>query len=132
MTPSAWPFVLAVFALSRLFFLRAGELALAFFPTAFFLNAVYTEALFLALTAGSYWAVRVRRNLLVAGLLGALAAATRNVGVILLVPLSLEWLRNRREFGARGLAGLALVPAGLFGYMALLWGRFGEPLLFSH
>jgi hypothetical protein len=110
---------------------RAAALALAFFPTAFFMNAVYTEALFLALTAGSVWAARVRRNLLLAGLLGALAAATRNVGVILLVPLSLEWLRNRREFGARGLAGLGLVPAGLLGYMAFLWGRFGEPLLFS-
>jgi hypothetical protein len=110
---------------------RAAALAFAFFPTAFFLNAVYTEGLFLALTTGSVWAVRVRRNLLLAGLLGSLAAATRNVGVILLVPLCFEWLRNRREFGARGLAGLALIPAGLLGYMAFLWGRFGEPLLFS-
>ena len=32
---------------------QVATLALAFFPTAFFLNAVYTEALFLALTAGA-------------------------------------------------------------------------------
>src|ERR687893_1285766 len=32
---------------------RAATLCLAFFPTAFFLNAVYTEALFLAMTAGN-------------------------------------------------------------------------------
>ena len=110
---------------------RAATLALAFFPTAFFLNAVYTEALFLALSAGAVWAALVRRNLLLAGLLGSLAAATRNLGVILLLPLFWEWLRYRREFGLRGLAGLALVPAGFAGYAAFLWGRFGDPLVFA-
>jgi hypothetical protein len=77
------------------------------------------------------WAARVRRNLLLAGLLGALAAATRNLGVIVLIPLFFEWLRNRREFGLKGLASVALVPAGLLAYTAFLWGRFGEPLVFS-
>ena len=110
---------------------RAATLALAFFPTAFFLNAVYTEALFLALTAGTFWAAYVRRDLLLAGLLGALAAATRNLGVLLLLPLFLEWLRHRREFGPRGLVELALVPAGLLGYALFLWARFGDPLLFA-
>jgi hypothetical protein len=111
---------------------RAATLALAFFPTAFFLNAVYTEALFLALSAGAVWAVLVRRNLLLAGVLGALAAATRNLGVILLLPLLFEWLGHRREFGLQGLAGLALVPAGLLGYVTFLWARFGDPFLFAH
>ena len=110
---------------------RAATLTLAFFPTAFFLNAVYTEALFLALTAGTFWAAYVRRDLLLAGLLGALAAATRNLGVLLLLPLFLEWLRFRREFGLRGLFELALVPAGLLAYAAFLWARFGDPLLFA-
>src|SRR5919112_5491403 len=59
---------------------RAAVLTFAFFPTAFFLNAVYTEALFIALSAGSFWAAYVRRNLLLAGILGALAAATRHPG----------------------------------------------------
>jgi hypothetical protein len=110
---------------------RAATLALAFFPTAFFLNAVYTEALFLALSTGAVWAALVRRNLLLAGLLGALAAATRNLGVVLLLPLFFEWLRYRPEFGLRGLVGLALVPAGLLGYAGFLWGRFGDPLVFA-
>src|SRR5215207_11346555 len=47
---------------------RVSTLALAFFPTAFFLNAVYTEALFLALTAGAVWAARVHGNLWLAGI----------------------------------------------------------------
>jgi hypothetical protein len=110
---------------------RAATLALAFFPTAFFLNAVYTEAPFLAFTTGSVWAAYVRRDLLLAGLLGALAAATRNLGVLLLIPLVVEWVRNRREFGVGGLAGMSLIPAGLLAYAAFLWGRFGDPLVFA-
>jgi hypothetical protein len=108
---------------------RRTVLALAFFPTAFFLNSVYTESLFLALSAGAVWAARVRRDLLLAALLGALATATRNVGVFLLLPLVHEWLRDPGGYRWRG-AYLALVPAGLFAYMAYLWWRFGEPLLF--
>jgi hypothetical protein len=109
---------------------RAATFALAFFPTAFFLNAVYTEALFLALSTGSFWAAYVRRNLLLAGVLGALAAATRNFGALLLIPLAYEWLRNKREFGWRGALGVGLVPAGLVGYALFLWARFGDPLIF--
>jgi Dolichyl-phosphate-mannose-protein mannosyltransferase len=143
--PALWGVVISLLATPvALFFLyriaenlydsraaRAATLSLAFFPTAFFLNAVYTEALFLALSAGSVWAALVRRNLLLAGLLGSLAAATRNLGVILLLPLLFEWLRYRREFGLRGLAVVALVPAGLLEYAAFLWGRFGNPLVFA-
>ncbi len=141
--PALWGVLISLsFTLLALFFLyriaeelydtraaRAATLALAFFPTAFFLNAVYTEAPFLALTSGTFWAAYVRRDLLLAGLLGALAAATRNLGVLLLIPLLLEWARNRREFGAGGLAGMALIPAVLLGYAAYLWGRFGDPLV---
>ncbi len=111
---------------------RAATLAMAFFPTAFFFNAFYTEALFLALSAGTVWAALVRRNLLLAGVLGGLAAATRNPGVLLLIPLGYEWLRGRDEFGLRGLACLGLVPTGLVAYVAFLWVRFGEPLIFVH
>jgi hypothetical protein len=108
---------------------RAATLALAFFPTAFFLNAVYSDALFLALSAGAVWAALVRRNLLLAGIFGAFAAATRNLGVVLILPLFFEWLRYRREFGVRGLAGIAMIPAGFLGYAGFLWARFGDPLV---
>jgi len=109
---------------------RATMVTFAFFPTAFFLNAAYTEALFAAFATGSFWAAYVRRDLLLAGLLGALAAATRNFGVLLLIPLYYEWLQSRREFGWRGALQLGIVPMGLVGYMAYLWGRFGDPLVF--
>jgi hypothetical protein len=108
-------------------------LALAFFPTSFFLNAVYTESLFLALSAGALWAARVRKDLLLACALAAFATATRNVGVFLIVPLAYEWLRGEagREYGlGRGAACLTLASSGLLWYAAYLWQRFGNPLLF--
>jgi len=108
---------------------RAATLAFAFFPTAYYLNAAYTEALFLLFTTGCIWAARVRRDLLLAGLFGALATATRNVGVLLLVPLAYELLRHRRELGWRGVFGLGLVPIGIAGYTLFLWGRFGDPFV---
>lgn len=108
---------------------RASTLALAFFPTAFFLNAVYTEALFLMFTTGSIWALCTRRDLLLAGLMGGLAAATRNLGLLLLIPLFIEWYRDRREFGSGGLAGIFLVPVGLLAYGIFLAGRFRDPMI---
>jgi len=108
---------------------KVSILTLAFFPTTFFLNSAYTESLFLALSAASVWAVRVRKDLLLACALAAFAAATRNVGLFLVVPLAYEWLKNAREYRWRGLY-LALAPSGLAAYAAYLWLRFGDPLLF--
>lgn len=109
---------------------RGTVLVLAFFPTSFFFNAVFTESLFLALSAGAVWALRVRGNLFLACLLVGFATATRNVGVFLLIPLIWEWWRNRYGYGWRAVY-LALAPAGLAAYMAHLWWRFGDPLLFQ-
>ncbi len=108
---------------------RGAVLSLAFFPTAFFLNAAYTESLFLALSAGALWAAMVRKDLLLACVLAGLATATRNVGIFLLVPLAYEWMRNAGYYRWR-LGYLALAPSGLAAYMGYLWWRFGEPLLF--
>jgi hypothetical protein len=108
---------------------KGAVLTLAFFPSAFFFNSVYTESLFLMLSAGTVWAVRVRSNLLLACLLAGLATATRNVGVFLLLPLVYEWWRERHAYSWR-VGYLALAPSGLLAYAAWLWWRFGDPLLF--
>jgi hypothetical protein len=108
---------------------RATVLILAFFPTTFFLSAAYTESVFLALSAGSMWAIRVRKDLLVACLLAALAAGTRNVGVFLMVPLMIEWIKDIERYRWRGIY-LVVAPGGLLAYMGYLWVRFGDPLLF--
>jgi hypothetical protein len=59
---------------------------LAFGPMAVFLSAVYTESLFLALSAGTLYAGR-RGRWALAGVLGGLAATARSGGLVLLVPL---------------------------------------------
>jgi hypothetical protein len=112
---------------------RAATLVFAFFPTAFFMNAVYSESLYLATAIGAVWAARVRGDFLVAGLLGCLASSTRNVGLFLVLPLVDEWLRRRRRGTVpwSSLAPLALVPAGLLAYMFWLWRWSSHPLLFS-
>jgi hypothetical protein len=108
---------------------RGTVLILAFFPTTFFLNAAYTESVFLALSAGSLCAMRVRRDLLLACVLAGFAAATRNVGVFLVAPLMYEWIKDIERFRWRGIY-LLLAPGGLLAYMGYLWVRFGDPLLF--
>jgi hypothetical protein len=95
---------------------RATVLILAFFPTTFFLNAAYTESVFLALSAGSIWAIRVRKDLLVACLLAALAAGTRNVGVFLILPLMIEWIKDTERYRWQGIY-LLVAPGGLLAYM---------------
>ena len=71
-------------------------IALAAYPTSYYLAACYSEGLFLALTLGAFLAARRYSNWLVAGLLVGLATLTRNMGLALLLPLGWEWLRQHR------------------------------------
>jgi len=84
---------------------------LALFPMAFFFSAAYTESLFLLLTVAALYAAR-RERWAWAGALGALAAMTRNSGVLLIFPLALMFFEQHRAFDRRAL-WIALVPAGL-------------------
>ncbi|HEX2910202.1 MAG TPA: glycosyltransferase family 39 protein [Chloroflexia bacterium] len=89
-------------------------LYLAVFPTSFFLAASYSEGLFLALALGAFLAVRRYHNWWLAGLLVGLAAITRNMGILLLLPLGWEWFRQRRE-------QLLEIPVGKFFQIRLRW-----------
>src|SRR3954454_9953648 len=97
---------------------RAAVWALALFPASVFFSAVYSEALYLMLSIGCLYAARTGRWAW-AGAAGALGAATRSAGVLLVVPLLVLWLargelaRARRRRHARDAAWIALVPAGL-------------------
>jgi hypothetical protein len=79
---------------------RRTTLYLAIFPTAFFFFAPYSESLFLLLAATSLWAARSERWV-VAGTTGALAAATRSIGLVLVAALAAEAVRQARA-GHRG------------------------------
>ena len=116
---------------------------LSFFPFALFFSAVYTEALFLALVLGALWSGR-RGRWWLAGLLGAAAAATRNIGVMLAPVLLFLYLYGPRDdeaphspaggwrprYRLRGdVAWLLLIPAGLVAYLVSLWIAHGDPLI---
>jgi len=117
-------FLAALVVLHKLTALELGErdargtvLLVAFFPTAFFFSAVYSESLFLLVSVGAFLAARNGRWA-VAGALGGLAALTRNSGVLLLVPLVLLFLQQERRGRRRQALWLALVPLGLALYLA--------------
>ncbi|MFL5819979.1 MAG: mannosyltransferase family protein [Solirubrobacteraceae bacterium] len=142
--------VAGLWAVARLAALELGDAdarltvaLVALFPTAFAFSAVYSESLFLALSAGSLYAGRLGRWRSAGGL-AALAAATRSTGVLLVVPLALLYLygpradrpspmpvasrlRPRHRLG-RAAAWLALAPAGLAAYLAYVAATTGDPM----
>jgi hypothetical protein len=127
---------------------RICVMLLAFCPMAYYFSAVYTESLFLALSVGCIYQARMGRWAW-AGVLGALAAASRNTGVVLMVPIVLLFLygpradrppplpapssrlprrlRPRYPLG-RELAWVLLVPVGLAAYILFLALTTGDAL----
>ena len=66
---------------------------LIIFPTGFFLIQVYTEGLFVGLAFGCL-AMLKRQHWSAAALLGVAATLTRAVGVALVIPMVIVWLRE--------------------------------------
>jgi hypothetical protein len=100
----------------------------ALFPTACFLLAPYTESLFLLCSLLAFWFAR-RDRWGWAAIAGAGAAMTRSVGLILILALWVEALRQWRRDGRSPLprlAAAAAVAAGPLLYFAW-WGmRHGD------
>jgi hypothetical protein len=86
---------------------RVAVLLLAVSPSTLFFSAPYSESLFLLTTVGAFYAARTGRWAW-AGALGAAAAATRNTGIVLLLPLALLYLYRPDGPGMTGVRrGLA-------------------------
>ena len=102
-------------------------LYLCVFPTTLFLSAVYSESLFLALVVSAFYYARSARWF-VAGALAAAGALCRPLGVLLIIPLAVEYLSQRdfqwRQIRADCLA-LILAPLALAGHLIFLRWRFG-------
>lgn len=111
---------------------RRTVLFCAFFPTAFFLLAPYTEALFLLLSISAFWFAR-RNRWVWAAVAGAGAAMTRNLGVLLIVALAVEafrqWRQGRLLFPRLTAAAcIALGPLAYFAYWRIRFQDFWAPL----
>lgn len=148
---------IALALLHRLVALDFGEqiatttvLLIAFCPVAFFLSAVYTESLFLALSVAAIYAAR-RERWMLCGAMGFFAALSRNGGIALILPTAIIYLYGPRaaaeaaltRWGSRrsgwsrllprhrldwSVLWLALIPAGLVAYLAYLGLRYGDAL----
>jgi Mannosyltransferase (PIG-V) len=110
---------------------RLAVLLTAFAPMAFFFSAVYSESLYLALSVGLFWSARHGRWMWV-GVLGALAAATRSTGLVLVLPALVIYLYGPREdrrpdfavdHGSVGSASLR-TPRSLGGVSAIVRPRY--------
>jgi Gpi18-like mannosyltransferase len=120
---------------------RAAFLAvtmLAVYPYSWFLyGTAYSDALFLALVIGAFLAVESDRPVL-AGLLGAVATATRPTGIVLVIGLISVTLDRQGRLGGdrsrarfrRADSAVLFSVAGLIGWCAWLWIRFGNPFAF--
>ena len=112
---------------------RAALHALAvllLYPCSLYLaGTVYAEALFVALVVAAFVLLENDRPW-AAGLVAAVATATRPLGVALVVGLWLRALELRPEADRHRRWGVLLVPAGLVAYCVYLWARFGDPFAF--
>jgi len=103
-------------------------LYLAVFPMALFLQAVYSESLFLLLVLAAF-ALAERNHFAAAGLVAGLAILTRAAGLALLPALALLAWRYRDR--ARAFAGVALAVPVAAVYPLVLWQQVGDPWAFS-
>ena len=107
-------------------------LYLALYPLAFVFTAVYSEGLFLALSAGAFLAAMQRRSL-AAGVLAALACGTRLVGIALVVPLAIFlWPHDRSPRQLAHALPIALVAVPFIAYAAYLQEHVGSATAFLH
>lgn len=108
---------------------RRTVLYLALFPMALFLQAVYSESLFLLLAIATF-ALAERGRFAVAAVTAGLAALTRAYGIALLPPLVMfAWRSPARR---RSLASLTIVPLLSALYPLFLWLDIGKPMEFLH
>ena len=108
---------------------RIATLGLFSFPSAFFLTTVFPHSLFLALCLASFMAAD-RGRFLLAGIVAAVAGATRAEGFVLIPALAAAYWQQHRFRVNREILGLVFAPMGLAAYMTYLGWRFGDPLAF--
>lgn len=97
------------------------------FPTAFFLITVYSESLYLFLSLGCFWLMK-REKWILAGLAGGLAALTRPVGIVLIVPLVVEYLLKSRPKRQLLLGSFCFLPIWLL-FPLYTYFKFGDPFI---
>lgn len=115
---------------------RAAMLFLMFGPASFFFSNAYSEPTFLMLAAGAFLAT-LKQRWFVASLCGMCLSATRNIGVIIALPIVIEYLRYswRAGFDWKALFHprvllFGLIPLGLALFLFYGYLKFGDPFAY--
>jgi hypothetical protein len=98
---------------------KKAALYISVFPTAYFLSAVYTEGLFLALVITSIYYARTAKWPL-AGFAGLLASLTRIAGLLLLPALVVEYLHQKQWKIKAANLNLLWISLPALGFLAYL------------
>jgi hypothetical protein len=111
---------------------RSGLLLFLLFPFAYYLHgAVYADAVFIAASLGAFLLLERDRPWL-AGMVGAVATATRPVGALLVVAFAVRAIERRgglRQLRWRD-AGVLVAGCGIGAFCLYTWVRFGTPFAF--
>lgn len=102
---------------------------ISIFPTSFYFMLGYTESLFVFLTIGAIFAYR-RKLYWIAGLLTALATATRVQGGVLAILFLADYLISKDWKDWKKLIPVIMSTIGIGIYMIFLWQQFGNPFEF--
>ena len=104
------------------------------FPSAYFITAFYSEALFCALGFGAFY-FALKRNWLLSCVLLGLVSAVRLPGLVFVAAVFVEYLSSK-NFNLKSLdkniLWFLIAPLGLISYMMFLYYRFGDLLFFMH
>jgi hypothetical protein len=111
----------------------------AFSPYSLYFSTPYTESLYFLLMVSALSFAK-SNNWLIAGVLAAMISATRNLGVLLAIPLlliaikqySIKNLLKLSDGSERVIFCLLIAPLGLFVYMYYLHQHIGDALAFKN
>lgn len=103
-----------------------------FFPTAFFLGAVYSESLFIFTTAAAFYFLR-KGNFAVSSIFAIFVTLTKPYGIIIVLPLVIEYLVSKKSrFKFEPQLVLLLVPVVAFiVYLIYLRNLTGDAVIFA-
>jgi Gpi18-like mannosyltransferase len=106
-------------------------------PVTFFYSIIYTESLFLMLIVLAFYFASQKKWFL-AGLMGILLSLTKTLGVLIIIPLLIEYfsinynnLKINFKDIKKNIIFIFMIPIGLFSYMFFQYIKFGEPFAFS-
>ncbi|MEM4230362.1 MAG: hypothetical protein QXF25_00585 [Candidatus Pacearchaeota archaeon] len=109
-----------------------------FFPTSFFLGAIYTESIFLVFLFSSFYFVR-RKNFLLASLTAGFASGTKIIGVLLLIVILFEFyltkikkINSIKNYIYNIISYSVISLFGFLSYVFFLWKIYNDPLMFIH